>query len=554
MKSSTYWDKRAINRLNENEKASEKYIKRIQKVYDRANKNIQSELESIYRNYSNETGIDIQTLKTLLSKKATQRTFDELKKQGLGDYVRENYKSRISRLEQIQAQIYAKAKEVYTEEELEQTMCYSGVINEDYYRTIYDVQQGTGYNFSFNKIDDNMMNSVLSERWSGKNYSQRIWTNTNILADSVAEIIGGALLSGQGIEKTARQIRDRFNVGKYYSTRLVRTETNYFHNLADSMAYEEMGVKKYVFVATLDNRTSEMCQENDGKVYNYSDMEIGVNFPPLHPNCRSTTRGYLGKEAEKNLKRRARNPITGQLETVDNVSYKNWIARYNIVDNKNGMFVTDKNVIYNTKSLNKLNNSLVESNAKQLDKLLGKYPKMAKYIKDRGLTFGGSNSTNAIAYTRYTNDLKNIGIYLENRYYKDNKKYTNTIVGAIKKGKFMPCSKKSIDVYAVNHEFGHVVETHLLNNYNKSHPTEYQNALVNRYRWTNYKEKVYNDIRKDIIDIAMKNNKSFDITKQLSEYGMSSPAEFFAECFANMESGRPNQLGKAIKEYLKGVI
>ena len=111
-----------------------------------------------------------------------------------------------------------------------------------------------------------------------------------------------------------------------------------------------------------------------------------------------------------------------------------------------------------------------------------------------------------------------------------------------------------LDDLTIAHEFGHVVETHLLNNYNKSHPTEYQNALVNRYRWTNYKEKVYNDIRKDIIDIAMKNNKNFDITKQLSQYGMSSPAEFFAECFANMESGRPNQLGKAIKEYLKGVI
>ena len=324
MKSSTYWDKRAIKRLTKNEKTSEKYIKRIQKVYNRASKNIQGELESIYRNYSNETGIDIQTLKTLLSKKATKKVFDELKKQGLGDYVRENYKSRISRLEQIQAQIYAKAKEVYTEEELEQTMCYYGIINEDYYRAIYDVQMGTGYDFSFNKIDENMMNSVLSERWSSKNYSQRIWKNTNILADSVAEIVGGALLSGQGIEKTAKQIRERFDVGKYYATRLVRTETNYFHNMADSMAYEEMGIDKYVYVAVLDNRTSEMCQEQDGKVYKYSEKEIGVNFPPLHPNCRSTTRGYLGEDAEKDLQRRARNPITGQNEVIDNISYKDW--------------------------------------------------------------------------------------------------------------------------------------------------------------------------------------------------------------------------------------
>lgn len=324
MKSSTYWDKRAIKRLTKNEKTSEKYIKRIQKVYNRASKNIQGELESIYRNYSNETGIDVQTLKTLLSKKATKKVFDELKKQGLGDYVRENYKSRISRLEQIQAQIYAKAKEVYIEEELEQTMCYYGIINEDYYRAIYDVQMGTGYDFSFNKIDENMMNSVLSERWSSKNYSQRIWKNTNILADSVAEIVGGALLSGQGIEKTAKQIRERFDVGKYYATRLVRTETNYFHNMADSMAYEEMGIDKYVYVAVLDNRTSEMCQEQDGKVYKYSEKEIGVNFPPLHPNCRSTTRGYLGEDVEKDLQRRARNPITGQNEVIDNISYKDW--------------------------------------------------------------------------------------------------------------------------------------------------------------------------------------------------------------------------------------
>lgn len=324
MKSSTYWDKRAIKRLTQNEKTSEKYIKRIQKVYNRASKNIQGELESIYRNYSNETGIDVQTLKTLLSKKATKKVFDELKKQGLGDYVRDNYKSRISRLEQIQAQIYAKAKEVYPEEELEQTMCYYGVINEDYYRAIYDVQKGTGYDFSFNKIDDNMMNSVLSEKWSSKNYSQRIWKNTNILADSVAEIVGGALLSGQGIEKTAKQIRERFGVGKYYATRLVRTETNYFHNLADSMAYEEMGIDKYVYVAVLDNRTSEICQEQDGKVYKYSEKEIGVNFPPLHPNCRSTTRGYLGEDAEKDLQRRARNPITGKNEVIGNIGYKDW--------------------------------------------------------------------------------------------------------------------------------------------------------------------------------------------------------------------------------------
>lgn len=327
-KSSNYWDKRAINRMTEAEKSSEIYINRIKKIYEQAYKNIDGEIARVYKNYAKDTGLDVQKLKELLTVKGTDKVWKTLERQGLTKYIKNNYKSRISRLEQIQAQIYAKAKQIYPKEELQQTMCYNGVINDSYYKAVYDTQMGTGYDFSFNSIDENMRNALLNEKWSGKNYSQRIWGNTDILADTVSQIVGGALLSGQSIEKTSKQIRDRFNVGKYYSERLVRTETNHFNNEADAMAYEEMGIDKYVFVATLDSRTSPMCQEMDNKVFEYKDREVGVNFPPLHPNCRSKTRGYLGEEAEKQLKRRARNPQTGKTEVIDNISYNDWVKQY----------------------------------------------------------------------------------------------------------------------------------------------------------------------------------------------------------------------------------
>lgn len=323
-KTSNYWDKRAIKRLNEAEKQSDVYIKRIKKIYEQAYKNIDEEIKNVYVNYANETGLDIQKLKELLTRSETKKTWEQMKRQGLDKYIKNNYKSRISRLEQIQAQIYAKAKQIYPKEELQQTMCYKGVINNSYYKAVYDTQMGTNYDFSFNKIDDNMTKALLNENWSGKNYSKRIWDNTDILADTLSHVVGGALLSGQSIEKTSRQIRDRFNVSKYYAERLVRTETNHFNNEADAMAYEEMGIDKYVFVATLDNRTSSICQSMDNKVFDYKDREVGVNFPPLHPNCRSKTRGYLGEEMEKTLKRRARNPITGKTEIINNMSYKEW--------------------------------------------------------------------------------------------------------------------------------------------------------------------------------------------------------------------------------------
>jgi len=327
-KTSNYWDKRALKRLTEAEKSSNKYIKRVKAVYEQAYKDIDRQLASIYKNYSKETGLDTQKLKELLTRSETKKTWEQMKRQGLDKYIKDNYKSRISRLEQLQAQIYAKAKMIYPKEELQNTMCYKGVINQSYYKTMYDTQMGTGYNFNFSTIDDSMIDALLSDPWSGKNYSQRIWGNTDILANSLSEILGGALLSGQSIQRTAKQIRDRFNVSKYYAERLIRTETNHFNNEVDAMAYEELGLDKYVFVATLDNRTSEICQDMDNKVFKFSEREEGVNYPPLHPNCRSKTRAYLGKEEEKNLQRRARNPITGKTELIDNISYKDWIKQY----------------------------------------------------------------------------------------------------------------------------------------------------------------------------------------------------------------------------------
>ena len=562
-KSSSYWDKRAIKRLNEAEKTSDVYIKRIKKIYDQAYKDIDEEIARVYKNYSKETGLDTQKLRELLTRSETKKTWEQMKRQGLDKYIKDNYKSRISRLEQIQAQIYAKAKQIYPKEELEQTMCYKGVINNSYYKAVYDTQMGTGYDFSFNKIDNRLTNALLNEKWSGGNYSGRIWGNTDILADSLSQVLGGALLSGQSIEKTTKKIKYRFNVSKYYSERLVRTETNHFNNEADAMAYEEMGIDKYVFVATLDSRTSEKCQSMDNKVFDYKDKEVGVNFPPLHPNCRSKTRGYLGEEMEKTLKRRARNPITGQTEIINNVSYQEWLKQHSVVDTKNNMFRTSQNVVYNTKSLGRLNKNLVETNTTRLSELLNKYPKVGKFIKDKSLSFGGK-TTNAIAVTSHSYDMKRLGIYLSNDYYKEYSKYQKTIKKGLKTGHFMPCSDKSIDTYALNHEFGHLVENYLINEYNKNNPIEYVDfknkikTATTQYQaskiFKDYEGKICDKIAQDIYGIALKNNKDFKLSDNLSKYGKESSKEFFAECFANMESGKPNDLGKAMKEYLKGVM
>lgn len=461
-KTSKYWDKRAIQRLNRAEKTSEEYIQKVKKMYDRAYRELNKEIENIYKNYSNETGVDVKKLKQLLTEKETSKVFKELKKAGFDQYIQDNYKSRITRLEQLKAQIYSQAKKVYDKEELINNECYKDVLTNSYYRTIYDTQMGTGYDFNFNTINKHLLDTVLNEKWSGKNYSQRIWGNTDILANSVSEIIGAGLLNGQSIARTSKLIRDRYNVSQYYAERLVRTESNHFHNEADAMAYEEMGIDKYVFVAVLDNRTSEMCQEQDNKVFDYKDREVGVNYPPLHPQCRSTTRGYLGEEAEKTLQRRARNPITGQTEVIDNVSYKDWAKNNGLVnkmspksdkktnekvDNlkkvpKNGIInirvsdlpkeLQDKKELKNSNTLIEyINNSkTADPKVKQVYSLMGKaqnVPIKVSHASDSSISYKQNRLTGNISEFKLTtpkldnvNDVGNINIALhENMHFID---------------------------------------------------------------------------------------------------------------------------------------
>lgn len=84
-----------------------------------------------------------------------------------------------------------------------------------------------------------------------------------------------------------------------------------------------------------------MCQSHDNKRYRVADRQVGINYQPLCPYCRSTVRPYVGEEVEKQLKRRARNPITGKTEIINNMPYSEWLKAHN---DKWGVNSINKNI------------------------------------------------------------------------------------------------------------------------------------------------------------------------------------------------------------------
>lgn len=131
--------------------------------------------------------------------------------------------------------------------------------------------------------------------------------------------------NGNSIQEIAAEMTRNLDTSYKNCTRLLRTEVNFINNRTTIQAYKEKDIKQYKFVAVLDLRTSEICAEMDGKIIDVDDLVVGVNCPPLHPNCRSTIIPHI-----ESLKRNriAKNPETGENEDVGDLTYKEWYEKY----------------------------------------------------------------------------------------------------------------------------------------------------------------------------------------------------------------------------------
>lgn len=208
-------------------------------------------------------------------------------------------RSRINRLEALQAEILAQSAIIASKEEEVIGSFLSDSIEDTYYKNVYDEYKDKNPEaldlMDKHKvgISRNQVKKVLELPWSGANYSQNIWNNSYFIAKRAQVMVAKNIIAGRSIENLSRDFAKVYGK-QYYSNakRLIRTETAYVKGQADVLTYEKLGVEEYELLATLDNRTSSICQEKDGKHYPVDDIQVGINYPPFHPNCRTTTIKY----------------------------------------------------------------------------------------------------------------------------------------------------------------------------------------------------------------------------------------------------------------------
>lgn len=238
-------------------------------------------------------------------------------------------RSRISRLDKLYGETLMELQGLGEKVTTSMKDFLSEAYKDNYYHGVYDIAKAGQLRNAVSKVDTKALEDVLRYRWSGMNYSERIWKNQRFLAYNLRKEMIAAVHRGESIEKVSSRIAKRMDTGISNARRLVRTELNYVNNHAALDSIDDSGMKYYRFTATLDSRTSAVCRAHDGHVYPISEARQGTNVPPLHPNCRSTISGSLrGEGSTKTGTRAARNGLGKTIFVPANMKYDDWKAVY----------------------------------------------------------------------------------------------------------------------------------------------------------------------------------------------------------------------------------
>nr|DAF08888.1 MAG TPA: minor capsid protein [Caudoviricetes sp.] len=343
MKNQEYWAKRKANLIYQQMDKAEKQADQFDKVYQEAKIYLDKEINKIFDKFQRDYGLSQVDARQVLKNMKDKKNLNELRKvlearpndpniqRLLADLDSPAYSFRMKRLERLSDDLDRMRESIYHSEKTGSDAFYSDLMKDSYYKATFDLQQQTGLAYGFFGLPESEIKHLQSFSWvgDGSTYSTNIWKNTGKLTSSIKDELLMSLMTGRDTRKTAQAIAERFNVGQNDARRLVRTESAFFHNQMELLSYEEADIEKYIFVAVLDKRTSRICQEHDNQVYDRDKAVPGVNCPPMHPWCRSTTVAYDEDADYSKLKRRARNPETGKTELVPaDMTYKEWYSKY----------------------------------------------------------------------------------------------------------------------------------------------------------------------------------------------------------------------------------
>ena len=333
-----YWRERFVQLEATSHKTALERLDSIDAGYRQAGREIEQNLSVWYQRFAVNNGIDLREAKQWLNAgelKEFKWTVQDYIKHGqennlTGQWMKEleNASARfhISRLQSLQIQNQQVVEKLFGNQLDGLDTAMRQTYLSGYYHSAFEIQKGIGLGWNIGKIDERALDRVVNTPWTldGRNFSDRIWTNKAALTAELQKQLTQNLMLGKAPDDSIRAIQEKFGVSRNQAARLVMTESAYFSSVSQQDCFNALGVEQYQIVATLDERTSDICREMDMQVFPMKEYDPGTTAPPFHPYCRTVTIPYY-QDMQKVGERAARDPETDKTYYVPrDTTYRAW--------------------------------------------------------------------------------------------------------------------------------------------------------------------------------------------------------------------------------------
>lgn len=303
-----YWIERARRTIEEESKLDAEVLERVRQIISMIIQDIEKEIYTFYAKYASKEGVtiaeakkkigetDIREFEDRVKRYVESKDFSDKANKELRQYNTKMYVSREQLLKQQLGVIFTHGtalveREMYeymTEAVNREVLRQSGILG-------HTVQ-----------IKPSHVRAIVNASFQGMKWSTRLWQDMTEVRTYVEKTVSNVVLRGRHPNEFVPELKKKMGVTTSQAKRLLITETARVQTEAQKLSYIENSGEdsEYEYVAKLDEKTSDTCRGLNGKVFKVKDMTPGVNAPPMHPHCRSTTVPHVGDWRKDFFKKR----------------------------------------------------------------------------------------------------------------------------------------------------------------------------------------------------------------------------------------------------------
>ena len=302
---SSYWRERELKHIEQTLKNDQDIIKQIEAKYREAYDNIEEQIEVFYGRYAEMNNISMQEARKRVRKLDIERYERKAKRYvETRDFTKRaneemrlyNVTMQINRLELLKQNIYLELLALTSAEERIMYQALTETVRAEFERQAGILGQALSYPTA-------TVEAIVGASFLNATWSDRLWDNQDALRAELDRLLSRGIIQGQNPRQLARELRQTMDAGVYNSERLLRTELARVQGDVFKNSMEQADYHAYEYIA--EPTACKICSALDGKIFQLSEMQVGKNMYPMHPNCRcSTASAYDRRAFERDLEGR----------------------------------------------------------------------------------------------------------------------------------------------------------------------------------------------------------------------------------------------------------